>query len=684
VGNKPAATQIFTNIRLDEHNEPPADTAQSMSLGSKVNVSHLRRENELFRLVESSGGIVNIQTKEFFEGHMNLLKLLAQSGEPTSAPVGTRIDKRTAVASLNSLERKGRLKQLKTSIMSHIGINRPAVIVYLPDIEQNKLDSFLADLANGSQTAVPHIGSFVKINEPVEYGAADSSTSTLRVMLPLQLLQIERPADNGKERWSKNISRANQLFAYDDATIRDVFLAERTTVGQLYGFIVGKALRCRELHLATLKMFETGNPSPHVVSVEKRIVDLNFFCHDITLGLYCSVVSSLSYDEELSNFLATEEGRNTSVRDLPSSIHSLLQIGRSRCRSRFLDLLDVLSSLNIVTPLQPSDSNTPFITCLPNGEHPTAFVQITQDDHLTEGSVAAPAYWYFPESAPVHIWAASDTHPPFWKYASIATYADGLTYWKDLHEACRNSPSDISNQPLLQSPTPTANISIGRSLRRAVSWKGDYFFTWHQIQYLKQFAKVHAADEQAQSDQMQKLCRVTSAPRDAIESYLDNLSKAQRKSKSHRTTEGRKRNQETKALLAKKAEEARKHREQEWQTLLQKNHPGTLTDGTAVRVERIRNRFLQVGSVKDFKWEKEIQAALREADLAGTKMPKLTKHTTLHFQSAPVGAQSTSVALPETSIQTLIDLQGPSLPIKEKPKRKRKRDEPNAGMIKYH
>ena len=681
-GYKPVATQISANIR-DEHIEQPADTSQSLSLGSKVNVSRLRRENELLRLVESSGGIVNIQTKEFFEGHMSLLKSLAQSGEPTSAPVGTRIDKRTAVASLNSLESKGRLKQLKTSIMSHIGINRPACIVYLPDIEQNKLDAFLTDLAHGSQAAVPHMGSFVKINEPVEYGATDSTA--VRVTLPLQLLQIERPADNGKERWSKNVTRAEQLFAYDDATIREVFLAERTTVGQLYGFIVGKALRCRELHLATLKMFETGNSSPHVVSAEKRIVDLSFFCNDISLGLHCSVVSSLTYDEELSNFLATEEGRNTLVRDLPSTIHSLLQIGRSRSRSRFLDLLDVLSSLNIVTPLQPSDSHTPFITCLPNGEHPTAFVQLTQDGHSTEESIATPAYWYFPESAPLHIWADSDTLPPFWKYVSIATYADGLTYWKDLREACRNSPSDISNQLIHQTPAPTSNITIGRSLRRAVSWKSDYFFTWHQTQYLKQFVKVRAADEQAQHDQVQKLCHVTSAPREAVESFLssakDSLSKPQRKSKSQRTVEGRKHNQETKALLAKKAEEARKHREQEWQALLQKNHLGTLTDRTAVRVERIRNRFLQAGSIKDFKWEKEIQAALREADLASTKMPKLAKHTTLQSRSAPVSAPSTSVAPPEASIQALIDLQGPSLPIKEKPKRKRKRDEFNTGMI---
>lgn len=247
-----------------------------------------------------------------------------------------------------------------------------------------------------------------------------------------------------------------------------------------------------------------------------------------------------------------------------------------------------------------------------------------------------------------------------------------------------NSSSDISTQPLHQTAS-TVNISIARSLRRTVSWKTDYFFTWHQMQYLKQFVNVHAADEQARYDQVQKLCYVTSAPREAIESYLssarDSLSKAQRISKSQKKVEGRKRNQQTKASLAKKAEEARKHREQEWQTLLQKNRTGTLTDGAAIRIERIRNRFLQAGSTKDLKWEKEIQAALREADLASTRMPKLAKRTTLQLHAVPVSAQSTSVALPETSIQTLIGLQGPSLSTKEKPKRKRKKDESNAGMI---
>jgi len=79
-------------------------------------------------------------------------------------------------------------------------------------------------------------------------------------------------------------------------------------------------------------------------------------------------------------------------------------------------------------------------------------------------------------------------------------------------------------------------------------------------------------------------------------------------------------NQETKALLAKKAEDARKHREQEWQTLLQKNHPGTLSTG----LPSVLNAFEPFPSSwlnQNFKWEKEIQAALREADLASTKMP---------------------------------------------------------------
>ncbi|KAG6896075.1 hypothetical protein C0992_010480 [Termitomyces sp. T32_za158] len=116
---------------------------------SQGDTCYLRRENELYRVVENMGGIVNIQTKDFFEEHIDLLEVMTKAGEPTSAPAGTRTDKRTAVSTFNNLEKRGRIKQLKTSVMTHTGV---ACIV---TVSQEMSNNFLSDLSRGVQST-PH------------------------------------------------------------------------------------------------------------------------------------------------------------------------------------------------------------------------------------------------------------------------------------------------------------------------------------------------------------------------------------------------------------------------------------------------------------------------------------------------------------------------------------------------
>ncbi|KAF8973687.1 hypothetical protein BDZ97DRAFT_1900484 [Flammula alnicola] len=649
-----------SNIATEDSSMPIPSISPKPSIltpgPGRVNVSHLRRENELLRLVEDAGGILNIQTKEFYEGHIKLLESLAQAGEPTSAPAGTRLDKRTATATFSSLEKKGRIKQLKTLVTTFTGVNRPACIA--------------------SQPQASHFANFVKIDKKLEYGA--DPASSCRGVLPLQLLQMEQqPDSNEKERWSKNLSRANQLFTYDDSTIREVFLAERTTMAQLYGFIVGKALRCRQLHLSTIQAFESLNPSSHIVSHEKRVIDLSFFCQDLSLELYCSLISPFSYDEELMGFFGTEEGRRTLVRDLPQTLQSSLHLGKSRARSRFLDMLEILRSLELVTPLQPSMSETPFITCPPNGQHPSAFDLASLEGWTANTPMIAPVYWHIYESAPVRLWVASETQPPFWKTVAVATHTNALAYWDDLRKACNNPETDADVQKSNQIPVLSASV---------VSWKADYFFTWHQTQYLKQFVDASStltplqiSDDQERESQLARLCWVTSAPREAVETHflsareklLKGLEKIKKKAKR-----SQKRADETKLSLAKKAEEARLQREQEWSSLLLGVHPQVLSGPAAVRVERVRVQFLQSGSIKDVsRWEKEIRAALHEADLASSKGLKISNKRVPSDRQPLIHSTGVSTAPSETSIQALIDLQGPpTQSANVSVKRKRKKD----------
>jgi len=622
---------------------------------------------------------------------MALIESLTKSGEPTSAPVGTRIDKRTANTTFNNMESRGRIKMLKTSVTTHTGVSRPACIVYLPDIDLAKINSFLTDLGRTLPPNEPQPMAVKKIDKPMEYGAAHP-TPAPRGALPLQLLQMEQPGDDHKERWSKNAVRADQLFSYDDATIRDVLLTERTTLGQLYGFIVGKAVRARELHLSTLQAFENSSSSSQIVSRDQRIVHISYYCHDLPLSTYCSVISCLSHSDDLTRLLATEEGRQTLVRNIPAHLHSILQIGRSRARSRFLDTLETLRCLKLVTPLQVTDSDTPWITCAANGDYPTAFDVDSLEGWTVSTPMSAPVYWHFSTMVPLHLWAISETAPPFWQDISVASCADSIVYWRLLQEACTNKQISVFPSSHFSSANGPVNTSTSaaRSLRRAISWNPDYVFTWHQTQYLKRFVGLSTGNTPLQHEdgggpRIEKISWVISAPQHAIQEYFrlthskltKELEKARRKLERKTTEINAKLATETKILLAKKGAEARIQRETDWDDMLHRVHPAPLKGAASTRVRRVRTRFLQSSSGKDVqKWEGEITDAIHEANMAAKKVLNVAKKRPIATKPVPLPLAfppTVSSNPPEKSIELLIAEQGPPIPSRQANKVKTKR-----------
>jgi hypothetical protein len=164
---------------------PPVTPAQikrtrtstpSDKLKTNKNISHLRRENEILRVIQDLGGIANLHTKDFFDAHIALLNDLAQRGEPASAPSGIRLDKRTADATVKNMEGRGHIKMLKTTIFSATGSSRPACLLYLPDTPQEKINEFLHHLSHN--TPVPHVLPIKTFEEPVDFGARGASQRT--------------------------------------------------------------------------------------------------------------------------------------------------------------------------------------------------------------------------------------------------------------------------------------------------------------------------------------------------------------------------------------------------------------------------------------------------------------------------------------------------------------------------
>jgi hypothetical protein len=203
---------------------------------SRSNVSLLRRENEFLRILEESGGITHPGSKEFLDAHLALLDTLALAGEPTSGLPGVKVDKRTIENTFESLERRCKVKVLKTAISTTTGAQRPIRIIYFPDVDQSKLDAFLTELGKG-----PHSAPY-SVDTPSVAGGLPGNLKARRPAKPLKPLQPEGKVDNVGRR-SKRSGRTDQLFESTDQTIHGVHLTERSTLPQLYKFVPEQTMR---------------------------------------------------------------------------------------------------------------------------------------------------------------------------------------------------------------------------------------------------------------------------------------------------------------------------------------------------------------------------------------------------------------------------------------------------------
>ncbi|KAJ7770882.1 hypothetical protein DFH07DRAFT_805534 [Mycena maculata] len=666
--------------------------AVTPAIKQKVNVSSLRRENELFRVLELLGGVLNTQTKDVYDSHQALIVSLSQAGEPTSAPPGTRLDRRTATGAFNNMELRGRVKQLKTTVSSLTGFTRPANLVYLPDLEESKIAAFLAELSRNMVHFPPVVANAIVVDEHTEYGSKGGRSIRNRgKAIPFQLIQAAPRPSTGKGRVPIP-ARADELFSYDEETIREVLLTERTTVGQMYGFIVGKLIRSREFHLRGLKEFDARLPSANIVSHEKRIASFPFFYNDIPVGLYCALVPALDGSDDLARLLATKEGRKIPVRELPSSIHSLLQIGRTRGRGRILELLDILRSLGLAVPLEACESGEPFITCEANGDHPMSFQIMTTEGWSQDATGGAPDYWHFTSAAPVYHWAESEMNPPFLQDIPVTSCADAVHYWDFLRTAC--SDRGLASQHNWNEPPRDMTVAKrkAKTIRRRVSWIDGYSFTWHQTYYLSRFVNIMPDQiplhlDEGAAEKIQNICRVISAPEHAVREHLakNHESKVLELEKAKRRVERELQNkildEDAKASLAQKAAAARAQREAKWDSLMQKIHPEPLDDAAAIRLRRVRTLFLQATGMQTAKWERDIIQAVHEADMATTinskrfrwkktKVPApAPAPAPLPGPIAPLPAPPVVANPQEKPIATLIAMQGPMIIEKVRPKR---------------
>ncbi|KAL0950736.1 hypothetical protein HGRIS_007510 [Hohenbuehelia grisea] len=684
---------------------PPG--ADSTSRRTIANVSHMRREKELLRVIQEMGGVVNVSSKELGEAHVRLIRTLTAAGEPTSAPPGTLVDKRTVTLTLSRLEADGLVKTVKTAVLTRTGATRPATVAYLAATPQDQLSAFLANLSENVPAQQPD--QLKRIETPFEFSSAGGVGP--RAAIPLQMMQKKRASDNVDERWTRNTDRAEQLWQFDDDYIRTVLLSEHTTAGQFYGYIAGKAARLRKLHLEMLRAFESPNQNTSIVSQEHRIVHLSYFYQDMPASVYLAVVAAIGFEEGLSEFLSSEHRRQTPVRDLPPQIHAGLQVGRARSRSRILELLLLLMDLGIVTPLQESTSAyPPPISIASSGEHPSAYISASLEGWTASKPTVAPQYWQFSATAPVYRWRDSKHSPPFLGNLSIVTSGDAAVFWQQLKDACLKdlTESMLVHPSKSHAPSSVHNASLGKSLCRVSSWNEHYVLTWFQQACIKHFARVRPTQSQGRSDigddLLRRLSYLVSAPQNVVEDYLNkakndlarDLNRVVRQKRRKATVEEQEeRSAEDRAELAQRAAEARHHREEAWDAMMARVHPQALDAAAEPRVKKVRDRFLESSGKNLDKWEELIHAAIKDAEVAASTVLKTRKRAKQSRPMARIAQQpvAQTSALPplvmnpqDKPVEEIIARQGPPLACTN-PRRKRKDKDAestaNNGPVKY-
>ncbi|TFY76775.1 hypothetical protein EWM64_g7236 [Hericium alpestre] len=524
------------------------------------------------------------------------------------------------------MEERGKIKTFQTAIRLPTGPQKHVRIMYLPTIAKEQLDTYVAELGRGLPT--PQQPVVKRVEEEIKYGRELAEPN--RRTLPLDLLQRARLADyQGNPTHPEAV---DELFQREDQDIRDTLLTERSIVSQLHGFISGKALRARELHLYTLRSFEEQPNSFHIVSVEERIIHLSFYSNDIPLAVFCALVSTLTHDEQLTQLLLSEEGRRMLVKNLPLDLYSNLSVGRTRTRSRLLDLFELLQGIGVVTPLQLTESATPFLRCTPKNEHPSAFDVFTET-WSPQSSINSPAYWRFNTEAPIHLWSISEDSPAFWKNMPIRTLEEAMAYWEDLCKVCidREFAASITCPPTGMRPQGSLEATA-RSIRRKSSWKSSYDLSPIQQHYLNRFfnqstGQTPLQDQDGGAATLERIAWVISAPltvvtewfRESHARYVHRIERAERKPRPKKAAKAEKaaRRAAEEQQLVEKAANARAQREQDWQSLVQRLHPDPMDDMTAARIGRIRNLFMDSGTRADNKkWEREVSRALQDAKTA--------------------------------------------------------------------
>jgi hypothetical protein len=631
------------------------ENTPSKTLARHVNLSAFRRKEELMRIIDGLGGIMDVTSRNLREAHAKLLEEMIKAGEATSAPVGLKGDRKTLEKALTQLEEDGRIKTLVTTLPDRFGLFRRTKIAYKSGIPSEDLSEFLKKMGEDEQSA----------ESPEAQGSSIPQDRD-------SLIYIYQ--DN--EMKKRELLDPNDCSNFDEAlSIRNSVLKDRQAVAQLYGAALGRIARARQLHMHAIRELCNSNHSQWVLpgSPSPRILNVAFFWNELTLKEFCAVVPVLQNDEDLDTAFFDDKILALPVKQVSQRLRSLLQIGLARSRERLRTVLSLLAGLGLVTPLKAKD-DLPQNSADPD---PHSLVPL---DEAEKTSLAT--YWRFEETSALWTFADQDPAPILYDVVSVRTAEDAATYWVKLRELALGLPGHpLTDVPLQTEPGRVQPLSseVAFALPYSSRWKESFTFAKNQTDELYNHARVNDLGDPTSLSYDSKvswLAWSVAAPKAAVETFLDRCTNLNDRKKQRRN----KSTEEAKKRLAEKSRQAKEKLQEKWVQLVSSVYSGPLEESSAHRLDALKEDYLTKGSfAQDARWKKEIRKAIygdNAFQIAALRRPAAQVQPV-----QPSGGSNIRKSVRDLVIQ-LAGQQGSTTPRRQKStKKKKKKDEEENGQF---
>ncbi|EJD42971.1 hypothetical protein AURDEDRAFT_185760 [Auricularia subglabra TFB-10046 SS5] len=590
-----------------------------------LELSRLRRENEFVKLAEANGGFVCVSAiKLFKQKYINLLEEMVARGEAISGARGVAPDSKTTLKTLDALEAKGRIKVLETFMATASGVQIKAKVYHLIDLPEDRVNRELTALSATLVAPMHGLGEVLPV--PPSDG------------MQAQLMDLRGNANN------KTV--LGELVTADGEAARGSFLTEKSTYWQIYGYLMGRYARARELHLFTLSQLAADQPAPskHFVSRTDRVVALAYYFNDLPLGTYCSLVSVPAYSEVLELALRTVEGVHTPMWCLPRELSTFLETGRQRARGQVTSLFNMLVGLDLVVPLAPATEEDAVLVCEPTPEsiHPIYYKPyVSQKDQ----KVTAPLYYQFKTAAPMFRYGNKEFPPPFVGERSVLNADVSMAFWRELRTVSLSLPvveqADTTQAPL------KCTLEEFKRVKSPGSWVDYYVMTWYQKEYLRSHITPTGDtpwdDPNPLKPTFARVCHVSCVPMQVAQVFYmrerDNylrartliMKRTERRRESRKlkapengatpaeaaaaSDEERRTRYKTKAKKYKRRDPAmmaRMRREADWDDVLSKVHPEPMDESLAEAMQLLKDHYLENAGLTKVKLHIEMRLTIEK------------------------------------------------------------------------